>query len=306
MEDNNDAPVMVVKEDPIEQWGERVIKKTLPDLVRTNQHINKELFINVIQQFVINNSEIAVRLGIIMHHIVMRCVDENRDLPQNFCAHDFIEKASNWQGWKTQPYALVLNAIARYGDFIPSYNNLQGKSWLLGYLQNMYHGNIIASTKGKWRAVINDSIDAHARIHLQDAPDQVVVRTKYEIRRQILSPASARPNTAPNLDQTSLELVGFHRQGFRCEGNLPLTDFYIENNEDLYRHFILHYGHCLRRQENLENEWNNNHHPTDRIGLKKRIPLPFFNNGSRKSLQIDKKGLYWILSEYERAGGNLL
>ena len=62
MEDNNDAPV--VKEDPLEQWGERVIKKSLSDLVRTNQHTNKELFINVIQQFVSNNSKIAVQLGI--------------------------------------------------------------------------------------------------------------------------------------------------------------------------------------------------------------------------------------------------
>ena len=269
MEDNNDAPV-VVKEDSIEQWGERVIKKTLSVLVRTNQHINKELFINVIQQFVINNSEIAVRLGIIMHHIVMRCVDENRDLPQNFCAHDFIEKASNWQGWKTQPHALVLDAITAYGDCMPLYNNLQGKSWLLGYLQNMYHGNIIASIKGKWGAVINDSIDAFARVHLDShAPEHVVNRTKNEIRRQILSPASARPNTAPILDHIALELVRFHRQGFRRDGNLLLTNFYIDNNEALYHHFVLHYGHCLRRQENLENEWNNNHHPTDHIGLKK-------------------------------------
>ena len=55
----------------------------------------------------------------------------------------------------------------------------------------------------------------------------------------------------------------------------------------------------------METEWNNNHHPTDQIGLKKRMPLPFFKIGSRKSVQIDKKGLFWLLREYERAGGNL-
>jgi hypothetical protein len=55
----------------------------------------------------------------------------------------------------------------------------------------MFHGNTITLIKGKWSVVIKDSIDAFARVVLQDL--------KKEICRQILSPASEHPNTAPYL-----------------------------------------------------------------------------------------------------------
>jgi len=35
------------------------------------------------------------------------------------------------------------------------------------------------------------------------------------------------------------------------------------------------------------------------------MPLPFFGIGSRKSVQIDKKGMFWILKEFGKAGGQL-
>ena len=37
------------------------------------------------------------------------------------------------------------------------------------------------------------------------------------------------------------------------------------------------------------------------IGLKKRLPLPFYQTQQRKSVYIDKRGLYYILSEYRKA-----
>ena len=83
-------------------------------------------------------------------------------------------------------------------------------------------------------------------------------------------------------------------------GIIRLTEYYYINC-----HFILHFGHCLCRQEDLEREWNATHSPKRKIKLKKRFPLPFFIIEKAKSLQIDKKGLYFIINEFCRTGGNL-
>ena len=206
------------------------------------------------------------------------------------------------------PHPLILQAIDIYGDFEPSFDTLEGRSWLLGYIGVMYTGNIIASTKQKWKAFINDSIKTYLKMHKQDATEQHQNRTKWELQRRICSPTKPRPNTAPNLDQDALELVEFHRRGFGVWN----TDQHITRgfiNASLDRHhscFILHFGHCMWREENLENEWNvEGIAYDDRIFVKKRLPLPFFSIGRRKAVQIDKKGMYWILKEFGRSGGNL-
>jgi hypothetical protein len=157
----------------------------------------------------------------------------------------------------------------------------------------------------KWKAVINDSINAYAIIHLRRASRQATDRIKKEIRRRILSPASNPPNNAPRLDGHAEELVTFHREGFRLSEGEPLTEAYIKRTKGSYRHYILHFGHCLRRQEDLEREWNATHSPKTKIKLKKRFPLPFFTIEKAKSLQIDKKGLYFIINEFRNTGGNL-
>ncbi len=89
-------------------------------------------------------------------------------------------------------------------------------------------------------------------------------------------------------------------------GDISLNKFYIAKNEQSYHHFVLHFGHCLRRQEDMENKWNANHLLAERIGLTKRTPLPFYKSGTHKSVQIDQKGLYYILRSYIRAGGDLI
>ena len=55
-------------------------------------------------------------------------------------------------------------------------------------------------------------------------------QTKREIRRQIFTPGADRPNTAPNLDQEAINLVKFHRRGFRLQGNQILDKIYINNS----------------------------------------------------------------------------
>lgn len=310
MEDDNNQSV--VRRDSEEGGkGERVIKKYLGTFIKANEHIEKALLIRVIDEYVMKNSELFTRLGIMMHLIVMHCVNENLELPHNFTEEIFIAQAANWHGWRGPLHPLVEWVINEYNQ--PLLPNIPlGKSWLIGYTVRMFHGNTITSIKGKWLAVIKDSIDAFARVVLQVAnpplSDLQIERTKKEIRRQILTPASQRPNTAPDLLPDALELVQFHRQGFHCAEGVPLNKWYIANGErdGLYHHFVLHYGHCLRRQENLENAWNVNHLPAERIGLKKRTPLPFYKSGHRKSVSVDQKGLYYILRSYVRAGGDLI
>jgi hypothetical protein len=302
---NNGSDNAIAKKDSFKRGGERSIKLTFSHLVKLDNARDKRLFIDTVQKYVINNSEIAVRLSIIMHHIVMQCVHDNGTLPNDFCSRRFLEQASNWTGWRYTPHHLVSNACVDFGAFAPTYAHLDGKSWLLGYLQSCYNGNIVTSIKGKWKAFINDSIDTYIKIHRRDASDQLCRRTMMELRRQILTPAKPRPNTAPQLDEHAEELVIFHRQGFRLEGDEPLTDDTIADGKDKYHHYILHFGHCLRREEALESAHNDIHPPKYHIHLKKRMPLPFFGIGSRKSVQIDKKGMFWILKEFGKAGGQL-
>jgi hypothetical protein len=110
-----------------------------------------------------------------------------------------------------------------------------GKTWLIGYIVIMFHGNTITSIKGKWSAVIKDSIDAFARVVLQEDPTlsgQQVERIKKEIRRQILSPASECPNTALDLQPNALELVQFHRQGFWCAEGVSLKSGILQTQKN--------------------------------------------------------------------------
>ena len=310
MNDDNHQSVVTRESNNEERKGERVIKKYLSDLIKTNEHIDKALLISVIEHYVFKNTEIFTRLGIMMHLMVMHCVDDNLELPDNFIDHKFIDQVTKWDGWRGQLFPLVAWVIEGYNHLLVPHVPL-GKTWLVGYIVRMFHGNAITSIKGKWSAVVKDSIDAFARVVLRQDPtlsDQQIERIKKEVQRQIYSPSSQRPNTAPDLQPDALELVQFHRQGFCCAEGVPLNKWYIANAEKqgLYHHFVLHYGHCLRRQESLENAWNANHLPAEQIGLKKRMPLPFYKSGDRKSVKVDQKGLYYILRSYVIAGGDLI
>ncbi len=191
-----------------------------------------------------------------MHLIVMHCVIENLELPNNFIDHKFIEQVAKWDGWQGQLFPLIKWLIDEYNDLQLPHVPLR-KTWLVRYIVIMFHENTISLINGKWSVVIKDSINAFARVVLQEDPtlsDQQVEHIKKEIHRQILSLASEPPNTAPDLQPNELELVHFHCQGFHCAEGVPLNKWYISNAEKqgLYHHFVLHYGYCLRWQENLE------------------------------------------------------
>jgi len=76
-DDDDDPDKPVVIEDNYEQGGERVVKLSFPGLIKFH-HRNPEIkarFLDVVQKFVINNTEIAARASMILHYIVMYGID---------------------------------------------------------------------------------------------------------------------------------------------------------------------------------------------------------------------------------------
>ena len=180
--DGNDDNSCIIVEDGTEaDDGERVIKLCFSSLIKfhcQNATI-KAHFIKIVQSFVINNTEIAVRASMILHYIVMECIRTHSELPADFCSRGFIGQVVNFT---KQPPLLSNEAIAALGDpFEPPFN-LTGRAWLFGYLETTIHSNIESSTMKKWTAVINDSIDTHATIHLCRASRQATDHIKKEIR----------------------------------------------------------------------------------------------------------------------------
>ena len=78
-----------LEEDVVVKGGERVIKLSLSRLAKNNH-----MFINIIQDMVIKNSEIAVRGSIIMNYVVMRSVEQNVPLPGDFCRRTYLKHAT--------------------------------------------------------------------------------------------------------------------------------------------------------------------------------------------------------------------
>jgi hypothetical protein len=153
----------------------------------------------------------------------------------------------------------------------------------------MFAANIRTSIQAKWRAVVNDSIQSFKQIHDLDAKSDLLK----EIEHLIFNPSSS-PSTIPlhPLTEETWSLVYFHRYGFQLhDTEASLDDAYFQN-EELYHHHVFHFGKCFERQCELEQMYG--------LDLKKRLPLPMCAMGQRNSIQIDKKGLYWILCELKK------
>ena len=131
----------------------------------------KKLFIDIVQHRVIKHTEIVVCCGMIMHHIVMNCVNNNRPMPTNICFPSFINTTLNYNLAPLNP--LLIATIESFNPtFTPAYENMHGHPWLLGYLTKMNKGNIELSMQLKWRAVIKDSINALQCIQVENWLDQ--------------------------------------------------------------------------------------------------------------------------------------
>ena len=150
-----------LKEDVLVNGGERVIKLSLFRLAKNN-----DKFISVIQNMVIKNTDIAVRGSIIINYVVSSSIKQKTPLPSNFCKRTCLKHVFIWAihlHQITNPQ--LRHAVEEIGNSPVSGEDMPGRPWLLGYIESMYQGNIATSVKGKWIALINDSITSFIRIH---------------------------------------------------------------------------------------------------------------------------------------------
>ena len=95
-------------------------------------------FINIIQNMVIKNTEIAVRGSIIMNNVIMQSVaDDVLLLPTIFCQPTYLKHAFNWTITPSHQQ-LIQQVVIEHADIFVS-NGLSAiempiRSWLLGYI----------------------------------------------------------------------------------------------------------------------------------------------------------------------------
>jgi hypothetical protein len=131
--------------------GHRCVKLSCAKLARGNH-----VLIDVLEAMAIKNAQLAIHGSIILNHMVMMCVSENIEIPDNFMNQQFLAHALNWNLAKT-PKTLqkivdptLHDAVA--GHFVypnndPNQvnpttrfvipdgdNDLLGNGWLIDYL----------------------------------------------------------------------------------------------------------------------------------------------------------------------------
>jgi hypothetical protein len=94
---------------------------------------------------VLKNTEIAVRCGMMMHHIIMNCVANNIAVPV-FTDRGFVEKVLNYI--KDPSNLLVTQAKNAFDPlFRPVNETLDGRPWLLGYLAKIITAILLPQQK---------------------------------------------------------------------------------------------------------------------------------------------------------------
>ena len=94
--EDDDTKCVVVKPDEKKNHRLGVVKSSFSALVNIRNKNLKKIFIETVQKFVLNNTEIAVRCGMIMHHVVMNCINTNNDNPPQFGKDKFVNAALNY------------------------------------------------------------------------------------------------------------------------------------------------------------------------------------------------------------------
>jgi hypothetical protein len=205
-----------VKLDEKKTSEQRAINMSFGALIKIQNKNHKRIFIKTVQKMVIKNTEIAIWCGMMMHHIVMNCTSNGIAVP-TFTDPKFVAEVVNHN--EPPSNHLVIQAKNAFNLFFtPVYEDLDGRPWLLGYLVKFYCGNIISSTKAKWKAFIKDSIDAFRRICPHHYDKQQCSQIKKEIHHLIFTPGSDPPNNVLNMtchplaDEFSLSRILTTRQ----------------------------------------------------------------------------------------------
>ena len=100
------------------------------------------------------------------------------------------------------------------------------------------------------------------------------------------------------LDANARGLVQFHRNGFGVDDEGYINDFFIDEvlrKQDSITRVVMHFAQCLLRQQLLEVDFLDGANV-----LKKQTALPMFHIGDRKSIYICKKGMRWVLKQFQK------
>ena len=240
----------------------------------------------------------------ILNHLAVYCASNNICLPildaalmyQVFSSYDCYSLQKLESYIKNQHLLHVV--MDTFHLFPPPIKNddgsvIEGKSWLIGYLIITYTANIKASIKGKWKSIINDTIDAHLEMFKLNLSENKKKTWKKNIYKRITCPAP-KSGSPERLDQPTLQFIDFHRQGFGVDDDGWVNDSYLNQvvqDTVLITRVSGHFSKCLRRQCIFEDVMGS---PNT---LKKCTALPQFHI-HRVSINIDKKGLYYVLKQY--------
>ena len=100
------------------------------------------------------------------------------------------------------------------------------------------------------------------------------------------------------LDANARGLVQFHRNGFGVYDEGYINDIFIDETlrkQDSITCVVMHFAKCLQRQQLLEVDFLDGANV-----LKKQTALPMFHIGDRKSIYICKKGMRWVLKQFQK------
>jgi len=262
----------------------RVLKTSLHRLVK-DEH--KNCLIKAIDKLVLFNSKIAVRGSIILNYYVAKCSEEGMELPT--INPGFLYRAFNW------------NHSTALSELLPEIRNIipdpitihdeqmEGKSWLIGYLIKLYMANIKSSIKNRYNSVIKHSIKGHIKAHHPNATKNKASSLTTNLIRCIWQPIAETMMEYTKLDDNAKDLVQFHRGGFEVDNDGYINDYFIDDiikQPTKMTQVIMHFSNCLKRQHLLETE-----HLDGANMLKKQNALPQFSIGVCNSIFICKRGM---------------
>ena len=276
-----------------DERSEFVVKESASRLCR-----NDRILIDTIQNSTLQKSMMGVFGSIHMVFMVAQCINAGLSVPSNFLNQKFLYEMFNWD-WDADRASFAAVRDAKNGidqrHRFHQVNDMRGKGWMRGYLVKMYAANVKACLPKKVTRAIKTTIYSQTSVTHQGQSRRFRQRVMKETRRRIFNPSRPAAADAPVLDQALLDLVDFHRVGLHLQGQDTLYEDHLKR-ESLLHHFVTHLGQCLHRQCQLETAHS--------ITVKKTLPLPMFGIGNRNSIELDKRGLYYILKDYQGAGGH--
>jgi hypothetical protein len=96
MADDHASDNCVLKPDPKKYHHLGVVKSAFASLIKIRNKKHKRIIIDTIQKMVLKNAKITIHCSMIMHHVIMNCVDSGIIHPPKFASHPFIKAALNY------------------------------------------------------------------------------------------------------------------------------------------------------------------------------------------------------------------